>query len=188
VWPVGWGVSASRRVRLAARTGPFQGPETGSIPVRATSLVQVQVLENGAVAQSVRVPHCHCGGRGFEPRRPRCRFARLVVCPGGEIGRHAILRGWCRKASRFESASGHVPQRFVGCRGLAVRHSSSVVEHSIRNRAVKGSIPFCGSGMNWNLYGTIYSAPAETGALVVDRSVLERVGVIVAAGSCMCAL
>ena len=28
-------------------------------------------------------------------------------CPGGEIGRHAILRGWCRKASRFESAPGH---------------------------------------------------------------------------------
>ena len=26
-------------------------------------------------------------------------------------------------------------------------HSSSVVEHSIRNRAVKGSIPFCGSGL-----------------------------------------
>ena len=27
--------------------------------------------------------------------------------PGGEIGRHAILRGWCRKASRFESVPGH---------------------------------------------------------------------------------
>lgn len=27
----------------------------------------------------------------------------------------------------------------------AVRHSSSVVEHSIRNRAVIGSIPICGS-------------------------------------------
>ena len=31
-----------------------------------------------------------------------------VNCPGGEIGRHAILRGWCRKASRFESVPGHV--------------------------------------------------------------------------------
>jgi hypothetical protein len=62
--------------------------------------------------------------------------------PGGEIGRHAILRGWCRKASRFESASGHVRVRT----SVGHCHSSSVVEHSIRNRAVKGSIPFCGSG------------------------------------------
>ena len=28
--------------------------------------------------------------------------------PGGETGRHAVLRRLCRKASRFESASGHV--------------------------------------------------------------------------------
>ena len=27
--------------------------------------------------------------------------------PGGGNGRHAILRGWCRKASRFESGPGH---------------------------------------------------------------------------------
>ena len=64
--------------------------------------------------------------------------------PGGEIGRHAILRGWCRKASRFESASGHGSSVVVGSR-VGFCHSSSVVEHSIRNRAVKGSIPFCGS-------------------------------------------
>jgi hypothetical protein len=81
---------ASWRVRLAARTGPFQGPETGSIPVRAmweqvwvVLRVQVQLeYRNGAVAQSVRVPHCHCGGRGFEPRRPRCR-----ICEQGKAGR-----------------------------------------------------------------------------------------------------
>jgi hypothetical protein len=27
--------------------------------------------------------------------------------PGGEIGRHAILRGWCFLACRFESGPGH---------------------------------------------------------------------------------
>ena len=59
-----------------------------------------------------------------------------VQCPGGETGRHAILRGWCRKASRFESESGH---------SRTSRHSSSVVEHSIRNRAVVSSILTCGS-------------------------------------------
>jgi hypothetical protein len=59
-----------------------------------------------------------------------------VQGPGGETGRHAVLRRLCRKASRFESASGHEGSR---C------HSSSGVEHSIRNRAVVGSIPTCGS-------------------------------------------
>ena len=28
-------------------------------------------------------------------------------CPCGEIGRHAILRGWCRKVCWFESSRGH---------------------------------------------------------------------------------
>ena len=41
-------------------------------------------------------------------RRIAGRGAAGAVCPGGEIGRHAILRGWCRKASRFESVPGHV--------------------------------------------------------------------------------
>ena len=26
---------------------------------------------NGVVVQSARMPHCHCGGRGFESRPPR---------------------------------------------------------------------------------------------------------------------
>ena len=81
--------------------------------------------------------------------RPRARCGRQ--CPGGETGRHAILRGWCRKASRFESAPGHA--KFLSHRctvragrdGCARCHSSSVVEHSIRNRAVVSSILTCGS-------------------------------------------
>ena len=46
---------------------------------------------------------------GSSPVAPVVLLVALAssFCPGGEIGRHAILRGWCRKASRFESAPGH---------------------------------------------------------------------------------
>ena len=78
--------------------------------------------------------------RSFSGRKRTNRKPKSAVQsagPGGETGRHAILRGWCRKASRFESAPGHVAGRR--------RHSSSGVEHSIRNRAVVSSILTCGS-------------------------------------------
>src|ERR1044071_953321 len=39
--------------------------------------------------------------------RERTHALTVVQRPGGETGRHAILRGWCRKASRFESVPGH---------------------------------------------------------------------------------
>ena len=121
--------------RLSVRTALFQGAERGSTPLGAVQGEQAlgRTKETGAVAQLVRVPVCHTGGRGFEPRQPRwnaecrmqnaeCRMqneevrirnSALAILhsafgrPGGEIGRHAILRGWCRKASRFESAPGH---------------------------------------------------------------------------------
>ena len=38
---------------------PYKQRVTGSIPVVSTN--------NGSVAQLVRVPACHAGGRGFEP-------------------------------------------------------------------------------------------------------------------------
>ncbi len=41
--------------------------------------------------------------------------------PGGETGRHAILRGWCRKASRFESAPGHPGCTCSGAPGHGTR-------------------------------------------------------------------
>ena len=125
---------SARPHRLSVRTALFQGAETGSTPVGATA--RVRRTSSGAVAQLVRVPVCHTGGRGFEPRQPRSLFfdnrfadgpppssrprrptgdARRSTCPGGEIGRHAILRGWCRKASRFESAPGHCRTQRSSC-------------------------------------------------------------------------
>ena len=41
---------------------PYKQGVTGSIPVATT----IKVF-NGSVAQLVRVPACHAGGRGFEP-------------------------------------------------------------------------------------------------------------------------
>src|SRR2546425_645434 len=35
------------------------------------------------------------------------------ICPGGEVGRHARFRFWCRKVCRFESYPGHITERFV---------------------------------------------------------------------------
>ena len=42
-------------------------------------------------------------------------------CPCGEIGRHAILRGWCRKVCWFESSRGHKKNRLNSINGLNFR-------------------------------------------------------------------
>ena len=70
----------------------------------------------------VRVPVCHTGGRGFESRQPRSPREGAVAQFGRALESHSRGRG-------FES------------RRLHFCHRSSEVEHSIRNRAVVGSIP-----------------------------------------------
>ncbi len=45
-------------------------------------------------------------------------------CPRGEIGRHAILRGWCRKVCWFESSRGHIFLKVMLLKFLELKHNT----------------------------------------------------------------
>ena len=101
-----------RPYRLSVRTLPFQGGETGSIHVGAIAGPSHDAgrqdrswgrssvwLEHSTVTREV------AGSSPVGPVvfavglvRARSHSCAAPRCPGGEIGRHAILRGWCRKA------------------------------------------------------------------------------------------
>lgn len=67
------------------------------------STVTREVAGSNPVGPVARVCICwSCLAVRFE-RQTRCLYFQVedehfFVRPGGEIGRHAILRGWCRKA------------------------------------------------------------------------------------------
>ena len=73
----GWGFESLRACRekgespgrLMVRTPGFQPGNRSSILRRGTRGIAFSKL--GVVAQSVRVPVCHTGGREFESRQPR---------------------------------------------------------------------------------------------------------------------
>ena len=50
----------------AAKTPPFHGGNTGSIPVRVTNVLPILEGLFGRIAQLVRVPASHAGGPRFE--------------------------------------------------------------------------------------------------------------------------
>ena len=86
-----------RPLGQAVKTPPFHGGNRGSIPLGVTILIwkhssagRASALQseghrfdpccfhhyNGSVAQLVRVPACHAGGRGFEPLLSRHFFKK----------------------------------------------------------------------------------------------------------------
>ena len=54
------------RVGQAAKTPPFHGGNTGSIPVRVTTDGRNRSRSYGGLAQLVRAPASHAGGHWFE--------------------------------------------------------------------------------------------------------------------------
>lgn len=54
------------------------------------------------------------------------------------------------------------------------RHSSSVVEHPIRNRAVIGSIPICGSGFSEQTLSSSKTAPITGSRFALARGQVPR--------------
>ena len=125
---------------------------------------KVQTL-NGPVAQLVRAPPCHGGGRGFEPHPGRCyhfpddnllETAYNYIWGLSSAGRASALQA---EGHRFEPCRSHLTNSFISYADVA-----QLAEQLICNQQVIGSSPIIGF-IQFNIelyYGQIPEWPKGT--------------------------
>ena len=93
----------------------------------------------GLVAQLVRAPPCHGGGRGFEPHPGRCIHNRILFNKWdlSSAGRASALQA---EGHRFEPCRSHLTNSFISYADVA-----QLAEQLICNQQVVGSTPTVGS-------------------------------------------
>jgi hypothetical protein len=73
------GIPARQKVEKGRLTSPGASPNsplTNTERGAADKTASATIRPSGGVAQLVRVPACHAGGRGFEPRHSRHFFKK----------------------------------------------------------------------------------------------------------------
>ncbi len=94
----------------------------------------------GLVAQLVRAPPCHGGGRGFEPHPGRCYHF-----PDDNVLETAYNYIWGLSSAGRASALQAEGHRFEPCRPHQFCRLGSMAEQLICNQQVVGSTPTVGS-------------------------------------------
>ena len=113
-----------RALSSVGRADPLQGLGREFDPLSAHQIrvsIEVTIRKNGAVVQLVRIPACHAGGRGFEPRPLRQHVGRRVFPLRG-------TRIWARRDSLARESAAR------GTWASPVR-SASIEEKGPMNRA-----------------------------------------------------
>ena len=119
------------------------------------------MISFGPVAQLVRAPPCHGGGRGFESHPGRFPALRDL----SSAGRASALQA---EGHRFEPCRSHYQNQSMSCR------CGSMAEQLICNQQVIGSSPIIGFGIKPNNMGEFPSGQrGQTVNLLASPSVVR---------------